>query len=131
MKVCVSFQNRTACDDGKTSSRIPYQFEFLKYPVTLLSNNQFVVMQFSEPHILISILLCHKVKFFVLLIIFLFFISDNFWVQPQNFFNKNKLSLKQFLIANRLMKLNVSYFSLNKIKNRKISKKWLLIASFM
>ena len=48
MKVCVSFQNRTACDDGKTSSRIPYQFEFLKYPVTLLSNNQFVVMQFSE-----------------------------------------------------------------------------------
>ena len=36
---------------------------------------------------------------------------------------KNKLSLKQFLIANHLMKLNVSYFSLNKIKNRKISKK--------
>ena len=130
MKVCVSFQNRTACDDGKTSSRIPYQFEFLKYPVTLLSNNQFVVMQFSEPHILISILLCHKVKF-VCPSYIPFFIRDNFWVQPQNFFNKNKLSLKQFLIANRLMKLNVSYFSLNKIKNRKISKKWLLIASFM
>ena len=101
MKVCVSFQNRTACDDEKTSSRIPYQFEFLKYPVTSLSNNQFVVMQFSEPQNLILILLCHKVNFFCPSYYTPFFIRDNFWVQPQNFFNKNKLSLEQFLITNR------------------------------